>query len=603
VPVLSLNFISRVAVSAGFGGNPILRLQFYEHLMTVPRTSAATLRSQRLPDWLWPLGLSLLLSVLIVLPFFWFGTASGHDFEFHAASWLDVSYQWKQGVLFPRWTAWTNHGFGEPRYIFYPPLSWLLGAALTLLLPDPAVPILFVVLVQTLGGLAAYFLLRNLTNRHAAILAAAVYVINPNALLMTYIRSDFAEQLACVFFPLLLLAALRLCDFLDDSFRTGSSVALFAIPFAAVWLSNAPAAVIASYSMALLFAWAALSQRSWRPLFRGATGLALGFGLAAFYLGPAAYEQRWVNISQALSSGLLPSQNFLFTAIDDPEHTWFNWIASICALSLMMLLAIAALASRRFASAQNTAPRNRQASLALLLLGAAAALLTLRFSVPLWTYLPKLRYVQFPWRWMSIIALIACCFVALAMQKRAWLWFSALLLLSLSLAHFQVVNTWWDEDEMPTMRDALVSGHGFDGTDEYDPVGDDHLDLPPDAPLAKVLPSDSADTSAPQARLQIQRWSTEHHEIRVDTTSEARVALRLLNYPAWRVEVNGKALQPQRMDDVNQMVIPVEAGTSEINVDFVRTPDRTLGNAISAASALLAAVLLWVDRKRPTEEN
>lgn len=570
--------------------------------MTVPRTSAATLRSQRLPGWLWPLGFCLLLSVLIVLPFFWFGTASGHDFEFHAASWLDVSYQWKQGVLFPRWTAWTNHGFGEPRYIFYPPLSWLLGAALTLLLPDPAVPVLFVVLAQTLGGLAAYFLFRNLTTRHAAIFGAAVYVINPNALLMIYIRSDFAEQLACAFFPLLLLAGLRLCNFLDNSRRTSSSVALFAVPFAAVWLSNAPAAVIASYSMALLFAWAALSQRSWRPLFRGAAGLTLGFGLAAFYLVPAAYEQRWVNISQALSSGLLPSQNFLFTAIDDPEHTWFNWIASICALSLTLLLGISALASRHFTSAPNTASRNRQASLALLLLGAAAALLTLRFSEPLWTYLPKLRYVQFPWRWMSIIALIASCFVALAMQKRAWPWFSALFLLSLFLAYFQVVNTWWDEDEMPTMRDALVTGHGFDGTDEYDPLGDDHLDLPLDAPLAKIRSPDSADTSTAHVQLQIQHWSTEHHQIRVGTTSEARVALRLLNYPAWRVEVNGKALQPERMDEVNQMVIPVLAGTSEIHVDFVRTPDRILGNAISAASILFAAVFLWVGRKRITAQ-
>src|SRR5208337_1061263 len=44
---------------------------------------------------------------------------------------------------------------------------------------------------------------------------AACYVINPYALLLTYIRSDFAEQLACAIFPLLLLAALRLANLLD----------------------------------------------------------------------------------------------------------------------------------------------------------------------------------------------------------------------------------------------------------------------------------------------------------------------------------------------------------------------------------------------------
>lgn len=561
--------------------------------MTDLRTSPANGHSRRLPHWLLPFGLSLLLSVLIVLPFFWRGTASGHDFEFHAASWLDVASQWKQGVLFPRWATWMNHGFGEPRYIFYPPLSWLLGAALTLVLPDVAVPILYIVLVQTFAGLSAYFLLRKLASRRAAILAAGFYAINPNALLMTYIRSDFAEQLACAFFPLLLLGALRVTGLLEDDSSPRSSIALFAIPFAAVWLCNAPAGVIASYSMALLFAWAALSQRSWRPLLRGISGLALGLGLTSFYLVPAAYEQRWVNIGQALSSGLLPVQNFLFTRIDDAEHTWFNWIASICALSLILLFALASLASRRFA-ASSTATRNRQASTALLLLGTAATLLTLRFTLPLWTYLPKLRFVQFPWRWMSIIALMAACFLAFAMEKRrGWLWFAALCLLSAPLANFQVQNTWWDPDEMPTMHDALDNGPGFDGTDEYDPVGDDHVDLPAEAPEVKILSADTADSTAPKANFQIERWSPEQKQIRVDSPGQARVALRLLNYPAWRVQLNGKPLTPDRMDDVNQMVIPVEPGASEIKVEFIRTADRKLGNAISAISAILALFLLW----------
>lgn len=544
-----------------------------------------------------------MLSVLIVLPFFWLGTASGHDFEFHAASWLDVASQWKQGVLFPRWASSMNHGFGEPRYIFYPPLSWILGAALTLLLPDAAVPILYIVLVQTFAGLSAYFLLRKLVARRAAILAAGFYAINPNALLMTYIRSDFAEQLACAFFPLLLLEALRAADLLDDVPSRRHSIALFAIPFAAVWLSNAPAGVIASYSMALLFAWAALSQRSWGPLLRGISGLALGLGLTAFYLGPAAYEQRWVNIGQALSSGLLPFQNFLFTRIDDPEHTWFNWIASICALSLILLLGLAALASRRFA-AWSAATRNRPASTALLLLGTAATLLTLRFTLPLWTYLPKLRFVQFPWRWMSIIALMASCFLAFAMEKRrGWLYFAALCLLSVPLANFQVQNTWWDPDEMPTMHDALDNGPGFDGTDEYDPVGDDHLDLPADAPEVKILPADAADSAVLKANFEIERWSPEQKQIRVDSPSEARVALRLLNYPAWRVQRNGKALTPDRMDDLNQMVIPVEPGTSEIKVEFARTADRKVGNAISATSAILAFFLWWGKPKQIREPS
>ena len=493
----------------------------------------------------------------------------------------------------------TNHGFGEPRFIFYPPLSWMLGAALILLLPDAAVPIVFVVLIQTIAGLAAWFLLRRLASPRAALLAAGLYVINPNALLITYNRSDFAEQLACALFPLVLLAALRLCDLLDDSPPKASSIAVFALSFATVWLCNAPAGVIASYTLALLFAWAALSQRSARILLRGMGGLALGFGLASFYLVPAACEQPWVNISQALSSGLLPSQNFLFTSISDVEHTWFNWIASICALLLTMLCGLAALASRRFSSKETFSVVHRRLSRSLLVLGSAATLLMLKLTSPLWNLLPKLRYVQFPWRWMSVIALVSVCFLAFILQnRRGWLWFAAIFALTVTLAIFLATNAWWDDEEMPTLRDAVTSGRGFEGTDEYDPLGDDHLDLPPDAPLVKVLPTDAEDSAPPPVHAQIQRWTTEQKTIHVDALSPARLALRLLNYPAWNVEVNGKRISPGRRDDVNRMVIPVEAGSSEIRIQLVRTLDRTIGNTVSAFSGVLSLFLLWVGRKQ-----
>jgi len=547
-------------------------------------------------DLLLPLCLFLVLSILVVLPFFWLGTASGHDFEFHAPSWLDVAYQWKQGVLFPRWTAWTNHGFGEPRFIFYPPLSWLLGAALTLVLPDSAVPIVFIVLVQTFAGLSAYILLRRLVIPRAALLGAAFYVVNPNALLLTYIRSDFAEQLACAFLPLLLLVTLRLCDQLEGSPSHASSAASFSLWFAAIWLCNAPAAVISSYSVCCLIAWAAISQRSLRIAAQGAAALILGFGLAAFYVIPAAYEQHWVNIGQALASGLLPSQNFLFTSIADAEHTWFNWIASICTLSLILLLMLAALASRRFSS-ENA--NSRRAALSLLLLGASATILTMHWSAPLWKLLPKLRFVQFPWRWISVLSVLASCSLAFVVEKRrGWIWFAVVLLLTVPLAQFLIVNTWWDQDEMPTQRDAIVSGHGFDGTDEYDPVGDDHLDLPLDAPLAKVLPADSANTSNPRAEIRIDCWTSEQKWIHVVTQSDARIALRVLNYPAWRVELNGQPIHPERMDDVNQMVVPVTSGASEIRVVFTRTLDRKIGNAVSALSALFLGCLFWQGKRR-----
>ena len=553
----------------------------------------------RIPVWAIAAGVSSLLSAAIVLPFLWMGSASGHDFGFHAGSWLDAAFQWKEGVLFPRWTAWANYGFGEPRFVFYPPLSWILGGALSLFIHGMWLPLSFIVIVQTFAGISAFSLLRRLVSERAAILGAACYVINPNAFLLSYIRSDFAEQLACAIFPLLLLAALRLANLLEPPSPKSPTIVSFAVPFAAVWLSNAPAGVIASYSLALLFAWAVITRRSWKLAIRCVGGLTLGFGFACFYLIPAAYEQRWVNIAQALASGLLPSQNFLYTYISDVEHSWFNWIASSCAVLLILLCAFSALFSRRLTPSADPRDPRHKTWLALLLLAAAATLLMLRFTSPLWNILPKLRFVQFPWRWMSMVALIGACFLAAAFERRrAWVWFAILLLLSIPLAKFMVDNTWWDADEIPTLQEAVTDESGFDGTDEYDPLGDDHTDLPTEAPPTKILPEDPDDTHAPAANVLIDKWTTEDKILRVDSPAPARLALRLLNYPAWRVEVNGKTIVPGRLDNFNQMVIPIAAGHSSIRIRFTRTWDRTLGMLISILSVLLAVFLLFAGRIR-----
>src|SRR6266853_4864359 len=251
-------------------------------------------------EWLPALGVSLGTALLVVAPFFWLGNASGHDFGFHAASWLDVAGQWKEGIFFPRWTEWANHGFGEPRFIFYPPLSWMLGAALSFVAPWNAVPGVFIVIVQTMAGICAFALTRRFLPNKAALFGAACYAANPYALVIVYMRSDFAEQLACALLPLVALTALQLCGVVENRRRLWPrSMGFFAVVFAAVWLSNAPAAVVASYSVALIFAWAMFEKKSLRPLWRGAGGLALGFGLAGFYLLRASSVERGVNISAA----------------------------------------------------------------------------------------------------------------------------------------------------------------------------------------------------------------------------------------------------------------------------------------------------------------
>ena len=239
-----------------------------------------------------------------------------------------------------------------------------------------------------------------------------------------------------------------------------------------------------------------------------------------------------------------------------------------------------------------------------MLLAAVATVLMLRFTSILWLLLPKLRFVQFPWRWMSIITIPFVFFLAATVARRRfrWLCIAATLALLATTGVYLVQHTWWDDEDFSALRAAVDSGDGFDGTDEYDPIGDDHYNLPQHAPVAQFLPltgdTDAQNSSPPSnAKIVVDRWIAQEKILRVQSTQPARLALRLLNYPAWQVEVNGNRIRPQHPEDSGQMLVPLPAGDSRITVRFARTQDRALGAIVTILSSLAAAYLLvWSPR-------
>lgn len=540
-----------------------------------------------------------------VVPFFWRGSPSGHDFEFHVFSWMEVLGQWKHGIIYPRWAALAHWGYGEARFLFYPPASWTLGAALGAFLPWKMVPGAYCWIVLALAGAAMYRLGGEWLSPRDALFAAVFYALNPYHLLIVYWRSAYAELLSAVLLPLLVLCLVRV--FSPDADNHFRPTLWLSLVLAAAWLTNAPAAVMIQYSaagLALLLAvtgepdgtGAARPSRSmrWRGLIQVGIAIVLGAGLASFYLIPAIYEQKWIDVTQVLSPGVRPQDNFLFTTLADVDHNHFNYLVSSLAVVEIGVLLLAIAYSRRRRMLTNC----RTPWLLHSAWGLGCAILMLSVSNVVWQHLPKLRFMQLPFRWL--LCMNAALAILLTMAFKRWmprLMASAVLLAALVAAGYHFQPPWWDKAaDFREMSDAMADGTGYEGTDEYVPAGVDAYEL------NKNLALVSDDAGAPVAA-KILAWHQMNKHFALHAPVAENLTVRLFSYPAWNVLVNGQPVATQKSDITGLIVIPVGAGDNDVQIYFRRTLDRLVGNIVSLISVAIFVIVWITTRRRGTRER
>jgi hypothetical protein len=628
----------------------------------------------------------LLAAALATAPLLLHGPSCGHDFDFHLVSWLDCLNAWKHGIFYPHWSPSSNFGAGEPRFVFYPPLTWMLGAALGAILPWALVPAALTFLVLAATGLATRALARQVLDDAPATLAGCAALFSGYALFTAYERTAYGELTGGFWIPLLLLFALR-DGYSSHPFHIFSSksrgmdgahasvwrraldgsAAPLALVVAGAWLSNVPLGVMACYLLAAVALVTALAARCWAPVLRAAIAAGLGIALSAFYLIPAVWEQRWIDVRQATDDpGEKIENSWLFARHADPQlelHDVELHRVSLLAVSMLAVAFIGLLIAWRrgqlstrpeqlapqpschperaqrvegpavvfdpdattFNQLNHSDPQNppllRRWWLPLALIPLAVLFLQLPISLPVWNLLPKLRFLQFPWRWLvALEAPMGIFFAAAIWPARPWRRkavgaLCAVFFLAASIftarTFFQACD---DEDAVPGMLSAYRSGAGCVGTDEYAPPGADNTLLPIGLPAAclaadpATLLGQGAQQDVPptwdanQGRCEATFPASPSHqpeELRVSAAPShaGYLILRLRSYPAWRVLVNGQPVTtpPKRSDGL--VAIPVPQGPVDLTVDWSTTPDVVAGRWVSTLALLLLTALCFLERK------
>ena len=275
-----------------------------------------------------------------------------------------------------------------------------------LVMPWTWTPLAFTLIALAAMGASFFRMAREWMPEDNAALAACLYVVNPYVLFVAYERAAYGELLAGAWMPLLVLYALR----------AKPGMLKLAVVAAGLWLTNAPAAVMGCYALAVIVAVAVVlgrdRARRWVLVGRAAGGAALGLGLAGFYLVPAVYEQRWVEIQRAIGEGMRVEDSFLFGHTGEAFHDQVLRTASWIAVVVLTSTAIAAVLSYR-------ARKRGGLWAALVALAAVIAYLLLPFSDVVWRLAPELRFLQFPWRWLLVLSLVLAALVGLALRESA----------------------------------------------------------------------------------------------------------------------------------------------------------------------------------------
>ncbi len=352
-------------------------------------------------------GLIAVLPVLFGgLPFF------SHDGAVHAVWYSNFARQFWAGEFYPRWLAGMNEGLGSPTFFYYPPLAYYLTVPFYFLSKTDASgwrQLGFAAsIAQIASGVCAYLWLKNIAQRHAAAIAAAIYVWMPYHLAFDlYRRAALAEIWTFVWLPLVLHFTHKICAERKNAFLG------FAVCYALLVMTHLPITLIFSPLPLSYALFLSKKQSRIKNLFFVAGAMLLGTGLSAVYLLPALTMQEATHVGEIATGFMYYEKWFLVTHL----QPWGSEAIYFWTVVVMATLAICSFSICRRASLNNKdAVQTRLREAKFWLAGVAVCIFMMcPLSKPIYELLPVLQKIQFPWRFNVVLCVQVAALLALAL--------------------------------------------------------------------------------------------------------------------------------------------------------------------------------------------
>lgn len=486
------------------------------------------------------LGIFIVFSVLLFRPILnnlWYPV---HDSTSIARTYL-LDKTLSLGQFPAIWASEINNGEGYPLFHFYAPLMTYVSLGFKYLTGSYFMGIKLTLIISTITSMVGVYFLTRKWGRAAGLVSAISYALLPYFAVNLYVRGAYAEYLSMAILPWIFYAWINLSS-LRRQLQAAIITTLFLLSHNLIPLITAP----------FLLVWIILHKpnnlKSWIiPIIFTLT-------LSAFYLIPLLFERNFVQADAVARTSdyslhfVAPSQlwNSVWgyggsgVGVEDGMSFKVGKIQLVLALAGAILLFV----------------RSKRRELFFVFAGVFSLFMTTSYSSFLWSHIPLLPIVQFPWRYLvlggffvSILAGYSMTALKIQFAQYCCMLFAVSCMLIFNLKYFSPQTTFKANQSDFTNQSYLNT-------------------------LPSIIPEYSPS------------WLTINDKIKEDST-----VLPYLYYPTWEVKLDGHKVKTFPSDGYLAFKNPT--GSTNYSVSQTHTSLENFSSLISLIS-LIIIVKLYV---------
>ena len=490
-----------------------------------------------------------------------------------------------------RWASDSGKGYGEPLFNFYAQAPYWFTQKFIILgfsILDSAK--IAYILSLVLSGFSMYLYARKLWGNRGGLISALFYVYAPYRAVDVWVRGALPEALAFIVYPLTLL-------FIDLYLESHKKIFLLAFSLSLFFLINIHNLSFLMFVPFLGIYWFVKSwhTRSIKSVWAFLTAGLFAVSLSAFYLLPVIFESSLVTLGETVKGYY--DYHIHFTTLRELFITRFwgygasLWQKKYLSVSIGQLhWLIPVLLSLIIVFRKNI---NRITVYCLLFtgLGFFALFLTHGKSSLIWDLIPPMKFIQFPWRFLTIAVFfisLASGYVGNFLQNKKYLNLLITLVILINFPFFRP-DIWRNHTDAQTFSGSLWDEARSSSLTDFWPNS------------SPEPPSDFAFygikiVSGGNAWIISQNKKSNSAQFEIFSESDSIIAIPIVYFPGWKISVNGIDTEVIPAGKLGLISFSVSPGHHYIQARFINTRVRTVGNMISLLA--LFSIPLWFLKKR-----